>query len=82
MKPFKQQVEQEADKVSQTYQRVNSYGSTYRSHRSGFEMGAEFAARLIVEMLKNEKIQIDDKTEAFVYGGAINWLQKEIERDE
>ena len=68
MKTFKKQVEEE----SKDY--------TRKCGGQCFEAGANFAARLIVEMIRNKKrdaIIHDEITPIFI----ADWLQKEIERE-
>jgi hypothetical protein len=70
MKSFKQQVEEEANKFC-------SFGThTNISHKLLYIKGANFAAMLIVEMLRS------NETVYMSIPAVCDWLQKEIEREE
>jgi hypothetical protein len=49
--------------------------------KRSYKAGADFAARLIVEMLHNEKLEVSDSMIANIYCCAAEFIQKEIERE-
>jgi hypothetical protein len=57
MSSFKTKLSEEADKQSQTYQRISRIRTIYRSHAEGFQAGSHWAVDEVIRMLRSEEFQ-------------------------